>query len=136
MVYAVYPIKKPNRKQEKHDRQLELVDRRTAFSRAVLAADHNRCRYPKCPKLEVTAHHIIGREANQPELDEVENGIALCMEHHSWCHQGHTFVTGGVKTRMTGRRIMQFILGKFIGTPVWRWSEAYEQLKRKEYDHE
>ena len=125
-------LEKPNRKRERAKRRREIDQRRSDCREAVFKLDHCRCLYPGCKNFDCTWAHLIGREANRTDLDTPENTLTLCMEHHQWADDGHTFTNGGVKTRMTGRQIKLFILSKYLNSPRWRWTKAYEELKRRE----
>lgn len=128
-------LKKPNRKKEKAARDRAIKKRRDDCRAEVFRLDHNHCRYPGCKSTAVTWAHLIGREANNPDLDTPENTISLCLEHHTWADQGHTFVTGDrrdrIETRMSGIGIKIFILGKYLFSPEWRWQWAWDELHRR-----
>jgi hypothetical protein len=71
-------------------------------------------------------HHI--KPLSQGGEDTQENGITLCPEHHEWVTNGHKF--NGYF--LSDRKVMLFILGKYLTSKLWRWDAAYEWLKRRE----
>ena len=120
---------KPQYRRERKAHQAAKQVLRKSFSEAVMALDKYRCQYPGCRERVVTAHHIIHRSQQGP--DTKENGITLCAEHHGWVQEGHIFHTGLRPTRMSGKAIMLFVLGKYIADPRCRWRGVYEELKRR-----
>ena len=87
-------LPKPNRKKEREEKRLATRLRRRSFSEAVRERDGERCQNPRCPNkgklVAVSPHHIMGKRASIPELDDPENGICLCELN---CHpkaQGDT----------------------------------------------
>ena len=103
---------------------------RRSFSEAVLA--DGKCMNRQCISIDkrktdaLHPHHIIPRA--QGGLDEIENGITLCVPCHKRAHEGYQSAQG----RVTGRRFLLTVLEGHRGELTWRWDKAYEWLSKKE----
>ena len=62
--------------------------REEQWKKAVRARDGFQCQFPGCfvRDKSIDAHHIAMRSRRPDLIFTVANGIALCRQHHSWCH--------------------------------------------------
>jgi len=93
----------------------------------LMGLDHFQCRNKRCqsPHSGLGPHHILRR--SHGAKDTFEECITLCMA----CHRG---VEEGIKIgdkRLTAREFMLMILEQWVGHPEFRWSDVYNELKRK-----
>ena len=44
-----------------------------------------------CGNMGKEIHHIQHRQKNNPELDNADNLICLCVECHKWIHQNNSW---------------------------------------------
>ena len=97
--------------------------------------DHFVCIYPGCGKHSISAAHVIPKRPNAPHLDDPSNGASLCIDHHDWFDDGHTFDvqsdTGITKVRMTGMQIKDMVLTSYLGRPNYRWIDSHAWVRMK-----
>lgn len=56
------------------------------FTAAVRKRDKSTCRFTGCKSKEVVVHHINERSTRPDLLYTVDNGICLCVTHHTFVH--------------------------------------------------
>ena len=57
-----------------------------AWARAVREKYGDRCFHFWCANAATDTHHIIGKKAHPRLRHVVENGLAMCREHHNEAH--------------------------------------------------
>lgn len=131
---------------------------REKFKEQVFKRDKNTCVVPGCSLPAVDAHHLIDRECWPDEGYHLDNGVALCEEHHIHAELGyihpHTLrAWSGIKNvllpttfdgkfvydkwgnKMDGPKREEFEAIKYPHTPYWPYSPSVDEKDIKDCDY-